>query len=191
MKQFVCLLLFCITGLTATAQTSDPKLNSRMAAFMQLSKKLDLDKLMDFMYPRIYELAPKATIVKEMKKAFNSADMQITSDSLAILSADNITTAGTTSFTRFKYFSSFNLHIAQKDSAEDMADAYLMAYRAQFGKDNVDYDGQTNTFHIKAVKYVIAIKDRYSKNEWVFVSQEQNALLRKLLPTAVVKKYKL
>jgi hypothetical protein len=183
------ILSIVLTG--TLAQTSDAKLNSRMAAFMQLSKKLDLDKLMDYMYPRIYELAPKAAIVKEMKKAFNSADMQITPDSLAILSADNITTAGTTSFTRFKYFSSFNLHIAKKDSAEDMADAYLMAYRAQFGKDNVDYDGQTNTFHIKAVKYVIAIKDRYSKNEWVFVSQEQNALLRKLLPAAVVKKYKL
>lgn len=192
MKQVTLLLALTISGLFAQAQSKDSALNRRIAEFMQISKDRDFEKTMDYIYPRIFEIAPRSMMVAEMTKALNSPEMTITMDSLRALKAEPITTAGTTQFTRFQYDVSFSIHFNKEDStAEDMAASYLELLKAQFGKGNVTYSGETDIFQIRSVKYSLAIKDRYSKNIWTFVNQEQSKMLRKLLPAALVKKYKM
>jgi hypothetical protein len=153
---------------------------------------MDMDRTMDYIYPRIFEIAPRSAMVQEMKKAVNSEEMTITMDSLRAMKAEPITVAGTTQFTRFQYFVSFAVRFNKKDSTEeDMAASYLALFKAQFGKENVSYSGETDIFHVRTNKFSLAIKDRYSKNRWTFVNQEQSQMLRKLLPAAAVKKYKM
>lgn len=192
MKQITLLLALTIASLFAQAQSKDSALNRRIAEFMQVSKEKDFDKTMDYIYPRIFEIAPRKVMVEEMTKAFNSTEMTITMDNLKALKAEAITTAGATQFTRFQYDVSFSIRFNKKDSTEeDMAASYLELLKAQFGKGNVTYSGETDIFQIRSIKYSLAIKDRYSKNIWTFVNQEQSKMLRKLLPAALVKKYKM
>ncbi len=190
MKQAITIIIF-FAATTLQAQTKDPVLNQRIAEYMQLSKTLDAAKLADYLYPRIFELAPRAAIISQLKNAFNNPDITVAIDSAVVLNMDNITTAGTTSFSRMKYLSAMSMKFAQKDSAEDMTGFYMEAFKAKFGAQNVSYEGGNNTFHIKAIKYALAVKDRYSKNNWTFIGIEKDSQLKKLLPVAAVKKYKL
>jgi hypothetical protein len=192
MKQITLLLALTIGSLFAQAQSKDTALNRRITEFMQTSRDMDIDRSMDYIYPRIFEVAPRSLMVEEMKKAFTSEEMSITMDSVRAMKAEPITVAGTTQFTRFQYYVKFRIRFNKKDSTEeDMAASYLELFKAQFGKQNVTYSGETDIFHIQAIKYSLAIKDRYSKNIWTFVNQEQSKMLRKLMPAALVKKYKM
>lgn len=192
MKQITLLLALTLASLLAQAQPKDTVLNRRIAEFMQISRDMDLDKTMDYIYPRLFELVPRSKMVEAMKKAVNSEEMTIAMDSLRAMQPEPITTAGTTQFTRFRYYVQFSIRFAKKDStAEDMAASYLMLLQSQFGKEHVRYSGETDVFLIHTIKYSLAIKDRYSKNIWTFVNQEQSNMLRKLLPAALVKKYKM
>lgn len=192
MKQITLLLSLIIGSLFAQAQSKDAALNRRITEFMQISRDMDIDRTMDYIYPRIFEIAPRSMMVEEMKKALNSEEMSITMDSVRAMKAEPITVAGATQFTRFQYYVKFGIRFNKKDSTEeDMAASYLELLKAQFGKQNVTYSGETDIFQIHTIKYSLAIKDRYSKNIWTFVNQEQSSMLRKLLPAALVKKYKM
>lgn len=192
MKQITLLLALIIGSLIVQAQSKDTALNRRITEFMQISRNMDIDRTMDYIYPRLFEIAPRSMMVEEMKKGFTSEEMSITMDSVRAMKAEPITVAGTTQFTRFQYYVKFRIRFNKKDSTEeDMAASYLELLKAQFGKQNVTYSGETDIFQIQTIKYSLAIKDRYSKNIWTFVNQEQSNMLRKLLPAALVKKYKM
>jgi hypothetical protein len=192
MKRLTLFIALALTTLLAQAQTKDSALNRRMAEFVQASKVLDVPGIMDYLYPRIFEIAPRHILVQEMQKTFQSEDVILKMDSIKIIGAEPITVAGPASFTRFQTYTVMQLKMVEKDSlAEDHQMQYLELFKAQFGKDNVRYNGETGFFSIRSIKFALAIKDRYSKNLWTFVNQEQNKVLKKLLPAAVVKKYKI
>jgi hypothetical protein len=192
MKRITLSLLLAAATLLSQAQTNDSTLNRRLAQFTQLSKVLDVPGIMDYLYPRIFELVPRQQLTQQMKEAFASDEVIIQMDTIQIAGTDPITVVGSTSFTRLKTLTVMQLKMVDKDSlAEDKSMKYLELFKAQFGQNNVRYNGETGFFSIQSTKYALAIKDRYSKNLWTFVNQEQNKVLKKLLPAAVVKKYKL
>ncbi len=176
------------------AQTKDAALNSKLAAFIQANKDKDIEKIIDCMYPRIFELLPKEEMVDEMKKMAGNDKITVAMNSMKILNVDAITVSGPASFTRFKYASEIAMRIEiDSAKAKDGMGLMLEMFEMQYGKGNVTYEAATSTYNIKEVKYCLAIKDTYSKNQWTFmdIDKEGGAMIKKLLPVAAVKKYKI
>jgi hypothetical protein len=181
------LLLFSF--FIATAQTGDTVLDKRLTAYMQLSKNLDINKLLTFMYPRIFELAPKKDIAAALKSAYSSDEFTIAIDSLRISSADPVQRFAKGSYTLFNYFVLISFK-GKKDEKADIA-TMLEAFKNQFGKENVTLNEADNSIRINQTKQALAIKDNYTAGKWTFLGVEKNPLIKKIIPAAIVAKYKL
>ncbi len=189
MKLIVTLLLSC-TFFIATAQTGDTVLDKRLAAYMQLSKDLNIDKLLNYMYPRIFELATRKQMADALKTAYNSPDFTITIDSMNINSIDPVQKFAKGSYTLFDYFVRLKFKM-QGDKTAEEATAMFEGFQNTFGKENVTLNKETNTIGIKQEKQALAIKDNYSAGKWTFLGVEKNALIKKIIPAAIITKYKL
>jgi hypothetical protein len=189
MKLIVTFLL-SIVIFTATAQTGDAVLNKRLTEYMQLSKNLNIDKLITYMYPRVFELAPKKDLAAALKTAYTSTDFKITIDSLKITRVDPVQKFAKGNYTIFNYFTTIGFEII---NAEKKADAAVMVdgFKQKFGAENVSFDEATSIIKIKQDKLALAIKDNYTAGKWTFLGVENSPMLKKIIPAAIVAKYKL
>jgi hypothetical protein len=189
MKLIVTFLLSTLF-LTSTAQTGDTVLDKRLTAYMQFSKDLNIDKLMTYMYPRIFELAPKKDIAAALKAAYTSEDLKIGIDSLSISNTDPVQKFAKGNYTRFTYFTIISFEIIKEEEKADAA-AMVEGFKQQFGAGNVSIDKVTNIIKVKQTKQALAIKDNYTAGKWTFLGVERSPMLKKIIPQAIVAKYKL
>jgi hypothetical protein len=178
------------TFFIATAQTGDTVLDKRLTAYMQLSKNLNVDKLMIYMYPRIFELATRKQLADALKTAYNSPDFTITIDSMSINNIDPIQKFAKGSYTLFDYFVRLKFKMLGDKTAEE-ATTMFEGFQKTFGNENVTLNKGTNTIGIKQEKQALAIKDNYSAGKWTFLGVEKNPMIKKIIPAAIVAKYKL
>jgi hypothetical protein len=85
-KWFLCFLIV-LTAFVGKAQVadSDTQLTRRLHHYMQLSKDLKFEQLMDYMHPALFTIAPKEDILKTFEAIYHNEEMKITIDSIAIL----------------------------------------------------------------------------------------------------------
>jgi hypothetical protein len=188
--KLIATFLLSFTFFIATAQTGDTVLNKRLAAYMQLSKDINVDKLLGYLYPRIFELAPKKDLAAALKTAYTSTDYTITIDSMSINSIDPVQKFAKGSYTLFNYFVRMKFKMLG-DKADEDATGVFESFQKTFGKENVTQDKTENTFSIQQVKQALAIKDNFSAGKWTFLGVEKNPMIKKIIPAAIVAKYKL
>jgi hypothetical protein len=177
------------TFFIATAQTGDAVLDKRIEAYMQLSKDINVDKLLGYLYPRIFELAPKKDLAAALKTAYTSTDFTIAIDSMSISSIDPVQKFAKGSYTMFNYFVRMKFKMTSSKTAEEVTRTFEN-FQKTFGKENVTQDKTDNTFSIQQVKQALAIKDNYSAGKWTFLGVEKNAMIKKIIPAAIITKYK-
>jgi len=68
-------------GGTATTGTS---LEQRVAEYMKLNEEMNIDKIMDYVYPGVFTIAPRADLVKAMKEGFESEEVKIEIESMKV-----------------------------------------------------------------------------------------------------------
>ncbi len=188
--KLIATLFLSLTFFIATAQTGDAVLDKRLTEYMQLSKNLNVTKLMSYLYPRIFELAPKKDLAAALKSAYTSTDFTITIDSMNINSIDPVQKFAKGNYTMFNYFVQMQFKMTGNKTAEE-ATGIFESFQKTFGKENVTQDKTTNTFSIQQEKQALAIKDNYSAGKWTFLGVEKNPMIKKIIPAAIVTKYKL
>jgi hypothetical protein len=188
--KLIATFLLIFTFFIATAQTGDKMLDKRLSQYMQLSKNLNVDKLMTYMYPRIFELATRKQLSDALKTAYKSPDFTITIDSMSINNIDPVQKFAKGSYTLFDYFVRLKFKMPG-DKTEEEATTMFDGFQKTFGKENVTLNKETKTIGIKQEKQALAIKDNYTAGKWTFLGVEKNPMIKKIIPAAIVAKYKL
>ena len=187
MKKILFLLLFSFS-LSAYSQSADAALNKRLAEYMSFSKEVNIDRLMDYMYPRLFELAPKEQLKEALEKAYHNKDIEIKLDSLAMGQVLPISKFSKGSFTKFSYTVKMRMKLLTEEM-EKSTDMILQSFKTSFGEENVSYDEATKFFWVYQTKNAIAIKDNYSKNIWTMLGLEKDQSINKIVPAEIKKKY--
>ncbi len=189
MKKFITILLIAIS-FTASSQTSDAVLNKRLAEYLVFSKELKVDALLDYMYPRMFELASREQLKQLLEQAFNSPDISIKLDSLTIDKILPVSKFSKGAYTKFTYSLVMKIKLTNP-AMEDKSEAILDNFKEKFGEKNVFYDETTKLFSVYQTKDALAIKDNYSKNIWTMLGLEKEQSLEKIIPAEIKAKYKL
>jgi hypothetical protein len=191
MKRF---LLCCVVfiSLQSIAQ-NDSSLKRRLDEYMLLNKKMDFEKLMNYIHPNLFNIAPKEQLVEVFKSAFDNEALTITMDSLSIIAISPSFSNKGSLYRKVDYYISLGLKF--KDSAvlkdnESVAEA-IAQMKSSMDADNVKYIKSDNRLQIDSRKILFAIKD--TGKEWMFLGYEakQSALMESLVPPEVLKNFKL
>ncbi len=193
MKKLTILLLsFCM--LTAHAQKStDAKLNSRLQAYLEATRQLDFEKVMDFMHPRLFAIAPRQQLVKTMEQAFNNPQLKIRFDSMAVVAISPAFQYEKGTYRKIDYYMQMTLSLdaSQDLRKKELSSAMQQSFAKAFPGKRVRVDTVNNSILVTGNDLLFAIKGAGAA-EWLFLGYEKNnpQLLERLYPQAVRRHFK-
>jgi hypothetical protein len=192
MRKIVFFAAVAFFSVVTVFSQNDPELKNRLQLFMEANRAMDFEKIMDYTYPKLFTIAPRAQMIEVIKSTFDNEEMQIGMDSLNIDSLYPGFAIKQSSYAKVKYsmkmVMKFKLNEEDnKDGKMQMAEMMLPVMKKQFGNDKVRVD-DAGVFHIKTTTYMVAIKDEYAK-EWCFVNlNETDPLTKKILSKELLDK---
>lgn len=173
----------------------DTALERRLQDFLMVNENLDLEKVMDLTYPKLFTIVPKDQMLEVMKNAFDNDEVTIKLDSLRINTILPVFKMENGSYAKVIY--SMQMLMAFKDKETDSLTAEDKEERNQFmlehmgkqyGGNNVSIDSATGAFKINVTSLMVAVKDSYAK-EWSFINLKENdPLTNRLFSKALLNK---
>ncbi|RXK60001.1 hypothetical protein ESA94_13215 [Lacibacter luteus] len=193
MKKLVFLFLigFLFT-FSAAAQEVDAAMKSRLDTFLKLNQALDFEKLMDYIYPKVFTVAPREQLIEIFKSTFAGDDeVKMEMDSLQYGSISPLVVVNKGSYHLIRYSMLIRMQIKQEASdAADGNTTMLNVLKSQYGAKNVRYDAASKKFVVNVNTNMVAVKDETSP-EWTFLNFEpDHPLAAQLLDAAVISKLK-
>ena len=188
---FLCLLFaqFILFG------QKDSSLERRLAEFMQVNDEMDLNKVLDYTYPKLYTIVPRDQMLEALQNTFDNESVSIRLDSLHVTTIYPVFTLENGSYAKVIY--SMNMLMAFKDNKEDSLtpekkkerdDFMLSSLSEQYGAGNVSIDPVSGYLKIKMVSPMVAAKDEYAK-QWSFVNfKADDPITNRLFSKEILKK---
>lgn len=187
------LIVILLFGCGDAKKKSDPSatgtsLEKRLSEYIQLTEDMDLEKLMDYIYPRLFTIAPKEEMLKAMKEGFDNDEVKVSLDSLKIEKIYPVFEVGKGSYAKVTYSMVMVMELMDKEKLAEQMELIRAGIAAKYGNENLNIDGQSGAFRIRQTNNLVAIKDNYAK-EWSFISlKEDDPTMNQLLNKDVMGK---
>lgn len=178
MKKLLLLLLVIIIGLKSFAQ-QDPRLLERLDSMLKVTESWNLEKILDYTYPKLFTVAPREQMLEAMQNSFESEEFTITPDSVRVHTIFPVFTTKDGQYAKIKHTMLMRMKFKEVPDSAESADMVAMM-EEQYGAGNVRYDKKTNTMTLYAMPDLVAIKDEFSP-EWTFVNYDEESGLAPLL----------
>jgi hypothetical protein len=187
MKQKFTLVLLAISlSINVFAQTDKKEITNTFNAYKTTLDNLQLEKSMDFIYPKLYEFIPKEQIIAAFKKTFSDTNLKIKFNNIKLKSISEIISFNKVKYALISYSYSMSFTFSEDYSIEE----FYTIYQQKYGKNNVQKNDKTRTINIKMDKMFYAINDPKYGDFWRFLekNESQMKLLEMLIPKEIIEK---
>lgn len=190
------LMFFAIISTTATLYSQqDTAMVRRLNETLLYTKTLDLEKILDYTYPKLFKIVSRDQMLEVLKGTFDNEEFTTTLDSLQISEIHPIFKLEDESFAKVKHTMIMRMKFKEPlDTADGgIEDRELFAdiMGQQFGEGNVRYDYATDQIVISLLSDMVAIKYK-EDGIWYFVNydEEEPMIINMLFSKAVQEKLK-
>jgi hypothetical protein len=184
-------LLILVFGVIGNAQ-QDTSLVKRVNEMLKLTQVKDLEKVMDFTYPKLFTIAPRKALIEVMKNTYETDEYIIELDSVNVVTIFPIFKINDTSYAKVKHTMLMKMKYkepydtADKESKESM----VSLLQQKFGEGNVRFDPIANSLNIFMVPDMVGIKTRSSNWTFANLNEDNPAMLNMLFSKQVLNKLK-
>ena len=191
MKPISLSLLFLVFGIIGNAQ-QDTSLVSRVNKMLKLTQVKDLEKVMDFTYPKLFTIAPREALIELMKNTYETDEYIIELDSVNVVTIFPIFKINDTSYAKVKHTMLMKMKYKEPYDTADKENKELMVSLMQqkFGEGNVRFDPIANSMNIFMIPDMVGIKTRSSNWTFANLNEDNPAMLNMLFSKQVLNKLK-
>ena len=172
------------------SKTSNASLEQRLEEYRKLNEELNIDKLMDYIYPKLFTLVPREQMVKGMKDFFASDDIKVNIDSLTIDKIHPVFQIGDGSYAKVEYSMVIQMDLFLQDTVvnDEQNEFVAQTMKEKYGEKNVAIDKATGMIKVRIANPLVAVKDEHAK-EWSFISlKDEDPMIHKLFNQEVLDK---
>jgi hypothetical protein len=191
MKTIVLVLLFLGFGITSHSQ-QDTSLVNRVNQMLKLTQRKDIEKIMDYTYPKLFTIVPKEALMDAMKSAYDTDDFSIQLDSVNIQKIFPVFRINDTSYVKVKHTMLMKMKYKEPyDSAKKEEKEFMVSMMEEkFGKGKVRFDPVANSLNIFMTPNIVGIKSASSM--WTFANLDESnpQMLNMLFSKQVLDKLK-
>ena len=184
---------FFLSALVSHGQNADSlKLRSRLNTYMDLTREKNFDKIMDYIHPSLYKIAPRIEMKQALESAYATDGIDLTFDSMAVVKISEEFLFNSSIYRRVDYFGIMRMRFTDTEKTEDstFVNMLLPALQAEFPDQEVKFDAKTTSFIIRGEDILLAIKDTGA--EWLFLGFERgNPMIESLFPKEVRERFKI
>jgi len=191
MKSIFLSLLFLVFGIIGKAQ-QDTSLVNRVNQMLNLTQVKDLEKVMDFTYPKLFTIAPRKALIEVMKNTYETDEYIIELDSVNVVTIFPVFKINDTSYAKVKHTMLMKMKYKEPYDTADKESKDLMVSLMQqkFGEGNVRFDPIANSLNIFMVPDMVGIKTKSSNWTFANLNEDNPAMLNMLFSKQVLNKLK-
>lgn len=164
MKQlFTIFLSLCMT-LSISAQSHKEIITKEAQTYYDYMTNQNFDGVLDYMYPKVFEMAPREQMKMGMQQMFNSPDMKIEFLNNDITNVSEAKEVDGVTYAAVYYNSKMKMtFVSELDKSEEDKSSFIQFMKgtmaSQFGEENVEADAETMSLVINMDATMFAIKD--------------------------------
>lgn len=181
LKQVSILFALMFVAFQGIAQEYRKEIQEATENYIKINEDLDVDGIMEHVYPKIFEIVPEDAFRQQYKQLFESEEMEIGFGDFVITEIlDKTVEFEGEIFGVVRYAFDMTMKFADSDADEFI----LAAFNEEYGEDNVAYDAETATFSLNVSSEMFAIK---MGSKWYFIENkpELEAIIGQLIPDEV------
>nr|WP_320118320.1 hypothetical protein [uncultured Marinifilum sp.] len=138
------------------------------------------------MYPRVFEMMSKENMIMIMQ-GMDNMGINMTTDFKSIDKISDVVKFGNEKYCKIHYYGIIKVKLSGLMSQG--ASLVQTKFETEFGKENVNYNEESNSFTIKAHRSMVAVANKGSDIwKYIDINSPQARGLQKLIPSAVKKK---
>ena len=162
-------------------------LKSESQKMLDYSISLDFEKMMDFTYPKVFDIASKDQMLEMMTNMFENDQMSIKLEKIdPKFSFGEIKKIDKQVFCKFSHNNKMKLSF--KTDIAGSEEMIVDMLKENTGASDVTYDDKTKSFYATLRVDVLAVADDSTKNRWKFITLEKDkAMLSMLLSEDIIK----
>jgi hypothetical protein len=191
MKILTNLILVFFISISSFAQSSSAEITKNAQNYYDYMTAQNFDGVLDYMYPKVFEMAPRNQLKAGMEQMFSSPDMKIEflSNDVTKVSEEKIVESVTYAVVSYNSKMKMTFVSEQDKSAEDQK-AFLefmkVTMDTQFGEGNVTSDQKTMSLVINMDATMFAINDP-QYDGWKFIGNDDamKQLVDSIIPESV------
>lgn len=191
MKKIIFAATLLISSVPCWSQTPADSIDlvKRLTEFMDYNRALDIPKVIDYSYPKLFEIVPRETIIESMQQTFDNDEMKIGMDSLAVNKIHPLFALNAGLYARVEYSMVMRIKFKQaEEQEEEKVASMLQSFRSMYGSENVWYDKKEKRLNIFQKTSMAALKDE-PKEKWTFVNiKKDDPLMTRLLDKTLIEK---
>lgn len=190
MKKFLLVLLVGFSFCDAYAQGDTSGVRSDFMKYWELTRQVDLEGVADYLYPRLFEVAPRKDLINAMKTVFEDPSISLGIGEGKVLGISDVLEVDEVKYSLINY--SFVMQMQMVDMEDkSVLDLTLAGLKEEYGDKSVRLDNKTNTFFVNALSQCYAIRSA-AYDSWKFIERkkEYEALFEGWFPKKVLKKLK-
>ncbi len=193
MKKYLILLLL-LTSLRCICQTDQDLVRTTFVSYFKTIEEKNNSQTIEYIYPKLFEMYPKDKMLESMNKAQKDTTTIVSFNNLQIKSISKVLEIESGKYCLINYSSKMAYqYIVPQNATEDQLSsidikamfAYQM-FKERYGDKNVKLDEKNKVINVNIASAAYAIKEM--DKEWKFLEKKENQqeMLRKLLPEKVV-----
>lgn len=198
MKLTILILLTFFTLTTTSAQTDKADIQKTLEVYLKAVEQKDYTTVVDYLYPKLFNIAPKKMMLQAMAEMSNDTNITITMHSSIIKNISKTYLLDNVKYLLVKY--SFKMTMLLKnnisdanvrdDGSMDVADFTYKLMKGKYGEHNITFDKAKSEIEIFINNEMYAINDPAYPG-WKFLEKkdEMQPLLQQILPKKVLKKF--
>ncbi|WP_040280658.1 hypothetical protein [Psychroserpens damuponensis] len=198
MKHFKILLVALFISVSSFAQSSSAEITKNAQTYYDYMTAQNFDGVLDYMYPKVFEMASRAQMKAGMEQMFSSPDMKIEFLSNDVTNVSEEKIVENITYAAVFYNSKMKMtFLSEKDKSAEDQKSFLgfmeVTMNSQFGEENVTSDPETMSLVINMDATMFAIKDP-QYDGWKFLGNDDamKQLVDSIIPesvrTALIKK---
>lgn len=180
-----CLLFLSASGLSGQSAIDD-SITERLNQYFQATEAQDWGRVVDLLYPRLFELAPKEEMRQTMADMNgNGISLEMSGFEIKRISAP--LEHEEERFAKVDYSGKMRIKFTSEAyQTPEMVGAITDNFKASYGPGQVRYEIETGIFHIGVNKSMYAIAQS-GTTEWYFIDTEGEAgMMEQIIPAAVL-----
>lgn len=178
------MLLFTVTAIAQDKQS----LQQKAREMYEVTVNNDYDKILDYTYPKIFELVPREQMKEILSSLFNSPELEVTIlDTPPEFTYGDIKKINDGYYCLVQHNLSMKMVFAEKIAVDQQA-VLVQGMKKAMATDKVTFDEKENAITIHKRAEMIAVSDSYTVNKWSFANnnKEQGNFMNMLFSEAVI-----
>ncbi|WP_460220517.1 hypothetical protein [Psychroserpens sp. MEBiC05023] len=186
MKYLLSLTIVLLLTLNSQAQ-SQKEITQHAETYYEFITKQNFDGVLDYMYPKVFDMAPRDMMKASMEQMFNAEGMKIEFLSNDVTSVTNNKEVEGITYAAIFYNSKMKMTFTSElDKPEEEQKGFLdfmkTTMATQFGEDNVTSNVKTMSLVVNMDSSMFAIKDP-QYDGWKFIGNDD--AMKQLVDTIV------